>query len=47
MRERVARAMALVTRVAYDKEVDGNGSKSDGNKGGGRAAATRGWQWQR
>ncbi len=33
--------MALVTRVACDKEGDGDGSKSDGDEGGGRAMATR------
>jgi hypothetical protein len=33
--------MALATRVACDKEGDGNGSKSDDNKGGGQAMATR------
>jgi hypothetical protein len=29
------------TRVACDEEGKGNGSKSDGNKGGGQATATR------
>ncbi len=29
------------TRVACDKEGEGNGSKSDGDKGGGRATAMR------
>jgi hypothetical protein len=33
--------MALVTRVACDKEGDGNGGRSNGNKGGGQATATR------
>jgi hypothetical protein len=33
--------MALLTRVACDKEGDGDGSKSDGDEGGGRAMATR------
>ncbi len=33
--------MALATRVACDKEGDGNGGKSDGDKGGGRAMVTR------
>ncbi len=32
--------MAL-TRVACDQEGNGNGGKSDGNEGGGRAMATR------
>jgi hypothetical protein len=41
VRAKAARAMALVTRVACDKEGDGNGGKSDGNKGGGGATATR------
>ncbi len=35
------RWMAVATRVVCDEEGDGNGSKSDGNKGGGRATATR------
>jgi hypothetical protein len=35
------RRMALVTRVACDKEGDGNGYKSDGNKGDRQAMATR------
>ncbi len=30
-RAMVARGMAMVTRVAGNKEGDGNGSKSDGN----------------
>jgi hypothetical protein len=38
---RAARAMASATRVASDKEGNGNGGKSDGNEGGGRATATR------
>jgi hypothetical protein len=33
--------MASATRVACDKEGDGDSGKSDGNKGGGRATATR------
>jgi hypothetical protein len=33
--------MAVVTRVACDKEGNGDGGKSDGNEGGGRAIATR------
>jgi hypothetical protein len=33
--------MALATRVARDEEGDGDGSKNDGNEGGGRATATR------
>jgi hypothetical protein len=32
--------MALATRVACDEEGDGNGG-NDGDKGGGRATATR------
>jgi hypothetical protein len=39
-RARVAWAMAL-TRVACDKEGNGDGGKSDGNEGRGRATATR------
>jgi hypothetical protein len=35
------RRMALATRVACDKEGDGNSYKSDGNEGDGRAMATR------
>ncbi len=31
----MTRRMALVTRVACDKEGDGNGYKSDGDKGDG------------
>ncbi len=38
---RAARAMALATRVACNKEGDGNGGKSDGNESGRRAMATR------
>jgi hypothetical protein len=34
--------MALATRVACDKEGNGNGGKSNGNEGGGQATATRG-----
>ncbi len=33
--------MALATRVACDKEGNGNSGKSDGDKGGGQATATR------
>ncbi len=33
--------MALATRVACDKEGDGDGGKSNGNKGGGQAMGTR------
>ncbi len=33
--------MALATRMACDKEGDGNGGKSDGNEGGGGATAMR------
>jgi hypothetical protein len=33
--------MALAMRVACDKEGDGDGSKSVGNKGGRQATATR------
>ena len=35
------RRMALVTRVACDEEGDGDGGKSDGYEGDGRATATR------
>ena len=35
------RAMALATRLECDKERNGFGGKSDGNKGGRRLAATR------
>ena len=37
----MTRRMAVVTRVACDKEGNGDGGKSDGNEGGGRAMATR------
>ncbi len=37
----MTRRMALATRVACDKEGDGNGYKSDGDEGDGRAMATR------
>ncbi len=40
-RARVARVMALVTRVACDKEGNGDSSESNGNKGGRQAMATR------
>ncbi len=40
-RARVAWAMASATRVACDEEGDGDGGKSEGNEGGGRAKATR------
>ncbi len=33
--------MMLVTRVACDEEGDGDGYKCDGDKGDGRAMATR------
>jgi hypothetical protein len=33
--------MVLVTRVACNKESDGNGGKSDDNEGGGRATAIK------
>jgi hypothetical protein len=33
--------MASATRVVCNEEGDGDGGKSDGNKGGGRATATR------
>jgi hypothetical protein len=33
--------MALAMRVACNKEGDGDGGKSNGNKGGGQATATR------
>ncbi len=33
--------MTSATRVACDKEGDGDGGKSDGDEGGGRATATR------
>jgi hypothetical protein len=35
------RAMALATRVKCDKESDGFGDKSNGNKGGRQLTATR------
>ena len=35
------RAMASATRVECDKESDGFGGKSDGNKGGRRLMVTR------
>jgi hypothetical protein len=35
------RRMVVATRVACDEEGDGNGGKSDGDEGGGRAMATR------
>ncbi len=38
---KAARAMALAMRVACNKEGDGNGGKSDGDKGGGQATARR------
>jgi hypothetical protein len=40
-RVRVARAMVLVMRVACKEDSNGNGGKSDGNKGGEQAMATR------
>jgi hypothetical protein len=40
-RARAARAMALATRGACDKEGNGNGSKSDGDKVGRQVTATR------
>jgi hypothetical protein len=33
--------MALATRVACNKEGNGDGGKSNGNEGGGQAMATR------
>jgi hypothetical protein len=33
--------MASAMRVVCDKEGDGDGGKSDGDEGGGRATATR------
>ncbi len=36
-----ARAMASATRVVCNEEGNGDGGKSDGDKGGGRATATR------
>ncbi len=38
---RAARAMALATIVACDKEGDGDGGKSNGDEGGRQATATR------
>jgi hypothetical protein len=38
---RAARAMASATRVACDKEGNGDDGKSNGDKGGGRATVTR------
>ncbi len=35
------RRMMLVARVACDEEGDGDGYKSDGDEGDGRATATR------
>jgi hypothetical protein len=35
------RTMALATRMACNKEGNGNSCKSDGNKGDGRVMATR------
>jgi hypothetical protein len=40
-RARVAQAMALATRVACNKEGNGNGGKSDGDEGSRQATATR------
>ncbi len=40
-RARAARAMASATRVARDKEGDGDGGMSNGKEGGRRATATR------
>jgi hypothetical protein len=40
-RARAARAIALATRVACNKEGDGNSGKSNGDKCGGQAMATR------
>jgi hypothetical protein len=37
----MTRRMALAMRVACDKEGDGNGYKSNGDEGDGRATATR------
>ncbi len=39
-RARAARAIALATRVACNKEGDGNDGKSNGNEGAGQATAT-------
>ena len=40
-RARAAQAIAPATRVVCNKEGDGNGGKSDGNKGGRQTMATR------
>ncbi len=40
-RARAARAVGSATRVACDKEGNGNSGKSDGYEGGGQATATR------
>ncbi len=40
-RARAAWAMASATRVACDKESNGDGGKSNGNKGGGQVMVTR------
>jgi hypothetical protein len=40
-RARASRAMVSATRVACDEEGDGDGGKSNGNKGGRWATATR------
>ena len=40
-RARAAQTIASAMRVACDKEGDGNGGKSNGNEGGGRAMAMR------
>ena len=37
----MTKRMMLVTRVACDEEGDGDGYKSDGDEGGGRATVTR------
>ncbi len=37
----MTRRMAVVTRVVCNEEGDGNGGKSDGDEGGGRAMAMR------
>ena len=37
----MTRRMMLVTRVACDEEGEGDGGKSDGDEGGGRATVTR------
>ncbi len=41
MTRAATRKMVVATRVACDEEGDGNGGKSDGDEGGGRARATR------